>query len=59
MVQYKLGDVIQPALPNKQSLTNSILHFVECVKEKKEPLTGRTSILPVTKALEIISRSTS
>lgn len=56
MVQYKYGDISTPELLDKMSLNNSVEHFIECIKEDKEPITGKKSIINVIKALEIISK---
>lgn len=56
MVQYKYGEVITPKLPKKMSLNNSVEHFIECIRENKEPITSKQSIINVVKALEIISK---
>lgn len=56
MVQYKYGDTTTPELPTKQSLNNSVEHFLDCIKNDKEPITNKQSIINVIKALEIISK---
>lgn len=56
MVQYKYGETIIPTLSKNKSLDNAVEHFCECILEDREPITGKTSIINVIKALEIISR---
>jgi len=56
MVQYKYGDTNKPELPNKQSLNNAVEHFYDCIKNDKNPITNKKSIINVIKALEIISK---
>lgn len=56
MVQYKYGDISTPSLPHNKSLTNAVEHFIECIKDDKNPLTSKQSILNVIRALEIISK---
>ena len=56
LVQYKYGDIIVPTLPKKNSLNNAIEHFKDSIKNDRMPLTGKKSIINVTKALEIISK---
>jgi len=56
LVKYNYGDIEIPKLPDNQSLTNAIKHFIECVKENRSPITDKKSILPVIEALEIISK---
>ncbi|MEA3316231.1 MAG: Gfo/Idh/MocA family oxidoreductase [Campylobacterota bacterium] len=56
IVQYKYGDTSTPDLPKKQSLNNSVEHFLDCIKNDKEPITNKKSIINVIKALEIISK---
>lgn len=56
MVQYKYGETISPKLSDNKSLDNAVEHFFECVKNDKEPITSKQSIINVIKALEIISK---
>lgn len=56
LVQYRMGDVFTPQLPQNDSLANSINHFFDCVKNNKQPLTGRESIINTIQALEMISK---
>lgn len=42
---------------NLQPLTQECIHFVECIKEHKEPLSGRKNIEFVSKITECISES--
>ena len=56
LVKYHYGDIEVPTLPNNMSLTNALNHFIDCIKNNKEPLTDKKSIIPVLKALEIISK---
>lgn len=57
LIQYKYGEAVEPTLPRTQSLTSSIKDFLECASTGKEPLSGRSSIMAVMKALEIIART--
>ena len=56
LVNYNYGEIETPQLENSMSLTNAITHFFECIKEDREPITDKKSILSVIKALEIISK---
>lgn len=56
MVKYNYGEIFEPELPSNMSLNNSVQHFYECVADGAECLTGKSSIIRVTKALEIISK---
>lgn len=56
MVQYKYGETSTPQLPKNMSLNNSVEHFLDCILNDKEPITGKNSIINVIKALEIISK---
>jgi predicted dehydrogenase len=56
LVQYKVGDVETPKLPQNFSLNNSIEHFRDSIKYNKMPITSKKSILNVIQALEIISK---
>jgi len=57
MVQYKLGNIFEPKIFSKPSLTRAVEHFFDCVRSGEEPISGRKSILAVTRALDIISRT--
>ncbi len=56
MIKYDYGEILIPKLNSSKSLNNSVEHFKDCIIHKREPITGKRSILNVIKALEIISK---
>jgi len=46
------GDVLIPSLDNREPLREQLAHFVKCVQERREPLTGGREGLAVVKVLE-------
>lgn len=56
LVQYKVGSVKKPKLNDGTALWNSIHNFLESIKNKTEPLTGKQSIINTIQALEMISK---
>jgi predicted dehydrogenase len=57
LAEYRYGDTSVPTLPDRKPLTSALAHFADCIRCGAEPLTGASSILSVTKALETISNS--
>lgn len=53
----KEGDVTIPRIPLSEPLTNECAHFLECVREGREPLTNADQAIAVVRALEAIDRS--
>lgn len=47
------GDIYIPHVPQEDALRNSIEHFVDCVKEQKESLSGPVSSIRVMKVLDM------
>ncbi len=54
---YRSGDVLIPHLENNEALHDEALHFLECIREKKEPLTGAGNGIAVMKVLEAANES--
>ncbi len=52
-----LGDVTIPQIDQTEPLKNQVLHFFDCLTNKKEPLTGADSGLAVVKVLELAEKS--
>jgi predicted dehydrogenase len=46
------GDILIPSLENREPLHEQLLHFVRCVHERSEPLTGAHDGLAVVRILE-------
>ena len=57
MIGYRTGDMWAPQLDNKEALRLEAAHFVECVQQKKLPLTDGKAGLRVVRILELASRS--
>lgn len=55
-VHMRLGDIVIPHINSEDALQNSISHFVECIKECKESLSGPEQSIRVMKVLEEASR---
>ncbi|PIU83490.1 MAG: hypothetical protein COS68_03720 [Elusimicrobia bacterium CG06_land_8_20_14_3_00_38_11] len=54
---HRAGDIFIPKIDFKEPLEIEALHFVECIKEGKEPLTSARKSLPVIKILEAVQNS--
>jgi predicted dehydrogenase len=50
-VQYRVGDMYAPRLDDTEALTLETRHFVDCIQNGKEPLTGGKAGLEVVKVL--------
>ena len=46
------GDILIPSLENREPLREQLAHFVKCVTERKQPLTGGAEGLAVVRVLE-------
>ncbi|MEO0293955.1 MAG: Gfo/Idh/MocA family oxidoreductase [candidate division WOR-3 bacterium] len=57
LLSYRSGDIISPTLSNKEPLKVEMEHFLECVKERKKPLTDGYKALKVIKVIEMAERS--
>ncbi|MCW3489272.1 Gfo/Idh/MocA family protein [Dethiobacter alkaliphilus] len=51
------GDIILPAVADAEPLRAQCLHFLECITDKKLPLTGKKDTLWVTKVAELAQQS--
>ncbi|MFA5778942.1 MAG: Gfo/Idh/MocA family oxidoreductase [Elusimicrobiota bacterium] len=54
---HRAGDIFIPKIDFKEPLEIEAAHFVECIKEGKEPLTSARKSLPVVKILEAVQNS--
>lgn len=54
---HRAGDIFIPKIDFKEPLEIEASHFVECIKEGKEPLTSARKSLPVVKILEAVQNS--
>ncbi len=51
------GGIISPKIPLSEPLKNQCVHFLECVKEGKQPFTSGTDGVNVVRVMEAIDRS--
>ncbi|HJQ40236.1 MAG TPA: Gfo/Idh/MocA family oxidoreductase [Thermoanaerobaculia bacterium] len=51
------GDIVIPRVPGGEPLRNQCDHFLQCIAQKKTPLTGAREGLAVVRALEAVERS--
>lgn len=54
---YRSGDIMIPWLNNNEALADEVLHFIECIREKKEPLTNGRSGVDVMRIIEAAQES--
>jgi len=57
MVQYRIGDMASPALPNHEALQSEVEHFINCIAGKETPRTGGEAGVAVVRILEAAQRS--
>lgn len=56
-INLRFGDVLIPRIPNDEPLKLECEHFIECVVERKAPLSDGRSGLRVVRALEALQKS--
>jgi predicted dehydrogenase len=57
MVSYRLGDMVAPALPEREGLAGAVEEFAAAIREGRKPLTDGRSGLRVLDVLEAASAS--
>jgi predicted dehydrogenase len=57
LVEYRTGDMYSPKLDSSEALSRLTSHFVECIRESKNPITDGVSGLNVVKILEAAQKS--
>lgn len=57
LVQYRSGDMMSPALGNREALRTELEHFRDCVVGKQKPTTNGESGLAVVRILEAAEQS--
>lgn len=57
LLSYRSGDIHSPTLSNREPLRTEMEHFLECVRERKAPLTDGHNALRVIKAIEMAEKS--
>ncbi|OGW69832.1 MAG: hypothetical protein A2036_01315 [Omnitrophica bacterium GWA2_50_21] len=56
-VNYRLGDIVSPYVEYKEPLALECAHFVECIRDCRQPLTDAANGLRVVKIIEAASLS--
>ena len=56
-IQYRIGDIHIPAIPNKEALAEEAKHFVDCCKGLLNPISDGNQGLLVVRILEAADRS--
>jgi predicted dehydrogenase len=51
------GDIVIPRVPGSEPLKNQCNHFLECIAQRKTPLSGAPEGLAVVRSLEALERS--
>jgi predicted dehydrogenase len=57
LIDYRSGDVWSPHVPNGEPLQFVVRHFLDCIREGKQPLTDGAAGLRVVRILEMAQRS--
>lgn len=57
LIQYRTGDMYAPKLDNTEALKAECQYFIECVKERKQPITDGEFGLTIVKVLEASEKS--
>jgi predicted dehydrogenase len=57
LVGYRTGDMLAPQIDGTEALRREIAHFVECVQQQKEPITGGAAGLRVVEILQAATQS--
>lgn len=57
LVSYRVGDMMAPKLDLTEALTVEVAHFVDCVLNKKKPITDGAAGLRVVQILEATDRA--
>ncbi len=57
LVGYRTGDMLAPQIDGTEALRREIDHFLHCIRENKEPITGGIAGLRVVEILQAASQS--
>ncbi len=57
LVGYRTGDMLAPQIDVTEALRREIDHFVHCIQQQEEPMTGGNSGLRVVEILQAASQS--
>ncbi|MBM4135416.1 MAG: Gfo/Idh/MocA family oxidoreductase [Nitrospira sp.] len=57
IIQYRIGDMYAPKIDHSEALKTAVAHLVDCISNKKNPITNGESGLRVVRILEAIDKS--
>ena len=57
LVGYRTGDMLAPQIDGTEALRREIEHFLDCIRQKEEPVTGGIAGLRVVEILQAASQS--
>lgn len=57
LVQYRIGDMYSPTVNRTEALKTAVAHLVDCIKNKKKPLTDGQAGLRIVRLLEAAQES--
>lgn len=57
LIQYRIGDMYAPNIESTEALKSEVAHIVDCIQNKKKPLTDGKAGLNVVKLLEAAQKS--
>ena len=56
-INYRTGDMIAPRLDNHEALAVEAAHFIDCIRQRKQPLADGAAGLKVVRAVEAAQQS--
>lgn len=54
---YRSGKVVIPHIPQQEALKNELLHFISCIRDRKQPLSDGEAGLRVVRLLSAANQS--
>lgn len=57
LLEYRLGNISMPKLPNAEALRTELEHFLECIRKGTEPISSARSALQIVATLEAAQQS--
>lgn len=57
IIQYRIGDMYAPKIDNTEALKVAVDHLVDCITNKKDPVTGGEAGLRVVRVIEAAGKS--
>lgn len=55
--QYRIGDILVPAIEIKEGLRTAVKHFTDCIRKSTQPLTNGEEGLKIVKIIEAADKS--